>query len=173
MTFPKGNTDQDVHNGKFRAAVITASDRSYRRERKDESGPLVVQMLLAAGYRVVSCDILPDERQMLAEKMKAVCDKNEADLIVTTGGTGFSPRDYTPEATMDIAERMVPGIPEAMRAYSLQKTSRAILSRSAAAIRGRTLILNLPGSPKAAKENLECVLGVLEHGLEMLTGESE
>ncbi|GHV01797.1 molybdenum cofactor biosynthesis protein [Spirochaetia bacterium] len=157
----------------FRAAVITASDRSYRGERKDESGPLVAEMLSAAGYRVVSCDILPDERQMLAERMKAICDKNEADLIVTTGGTGFSSRDYTPEATMDIAERMVPGIPEAMRAYSLQKTNRAILSRAAAAIRGKTLIINLPGSPRAAKENLECVIDALEHGLRMLIGEPE
>jgi molybdenum cofactor synthesis domain-containing protein len=157
----------------FRAAVITASDRSYRGERKDESGPLVAEMLKAAGYRIVSCDILPDEREMLAEKMRAICDTNGADLIVTTGGTGFSPRDYTPEATMDIAERAVPGIPEAMRAYSMQKTSRAILSRSAAAIRGRTLIVNLPGSPRAAKENLECILGALEHGLLMLSGAPE
>ncbi|GHT70371.1 molybdenum cofactor biosynthesis protein [Spirochaetia bacterium] len=157
----------------FRAAVITASDRSYRGERKDESGPLVAEMLSAAGYRIVSCDILSDERQMLAERMKVICDKNEADLIVTTGGTGFSPRDYTPEATIDIAERMVPGIPEAMRAYSLQKTNRAILSRSVAVIRSKTLIINLPGSPNAAKENLECVLDALEHGLEMLTGVPE
>jgi molybdenum cofactor synthesis domain-containing protein len=130
-------------------------------------------MLKTAGYEVVSCDILPDERQVLAERMKAICDKNEADLIVTTGGTGFSPRDYTPEATMDIAERPVPGIPEAMRAYSLQKTNRAILSRSVAAIRGKTLIINLPGSPRAAKENLECVIDALEHGLRMLTGMPE
>jgi molybdenum cofactor synthesis domain-containing protein len=130
-------------------------------------------MLRAAGYRIVSCDILPDERQMLAERMKALCDKNEADLIVTTGGTGFSPRDFTPEATMDIAERMVPGIPEAMRVYSLQKTNRAMLSRAVAAIRGKTLIINLPGSPRAAKENLECVIDALEHGLEMLIGTPE
>jgi molybdenum cofactor synthesis domain-containing protein len=130
-------------------------------------------MLRAAGYRIVSCDILPDERQMLAERMKALCDKNEADLIVTAGGTGFSPRDFTPDATMDIAERMVPGIPEAMRVYSLQKTNRAILSRAAAAIRGKTLIINLPGSPRAAKENLECVIDALEHGLEMLIGTPE
>jgi molybdenum cofactor synthesis domain-containing protein len=154
----------------FRAAVITASDKGFAGERLDESGPVVRDLLAKAGYEVVSCRILPDERRELAEAMKAICDANEADLIVTTGGTGFSPRDWTPEATMDIAERAVPGIPEAMRAYSLQKTNRAILSRAAAAIRGRTLIINLPGSPKAARENLECVLGALAHGLEILTG---
>jgi molybdenum cofactor synthesis domain-containing protein len=154
----------------WRAAVITASDRGFAGERPDESGPVVRNLLAGAGYEVVFCRIFPDERRELAEAMKALCDANQTDLIVTTGGTGFSPRDWTPEATMDIADRAVPGIPEAMRAYSLRKTGRAILSRAAAAIRGRTLIINLPGSPKAAQENLECVLEALEHGLEILTG---
>jgi molybdenum cofactor synthesis domain-containing protein len=154
----------------FKAAVITASDRSAAGEREDESGPLVRDMLSKAGYQVVSLDILPDDRAQLAEKMKALCDSRRVDLIVTTGGTGFSPRDCTPEATMDIAERLVPGIPEAMRSYGLQKTNRAILSRAVAVIRGETLIINLPGSPRGARENLECVLDALEHGLEILTG---
>lgn len=150
--------------------MLTVSDKSFAGERPDESGPAIRDLLAGAGYEVVFCRIYPDERRELAEAMKALCDAGQADLIVTTGGTGFSPWDWTPEATMDIAERAVPGIPEAMRACSLRKTGRVILSRAAAAIRGRTLIINLPGSPKAARENLECVLEALEHGLEILTG---
>jgi molybdenum cofactor synthesis domain-containing protein len=154
----------------FRAAIITASDRSFAGERADESGPLIREMLGREGYQVVSYTVLPDSRRDLAEKMRTICDQNEADLILTTGGTGFSPRDCTPEATLDIAERQVPGIPEAMRAFSMAKTNRAMLSRAVAAIRGRTLIINLPGSPRAVRENLECILGALEHGLGILTG---
>jgi molybdenum cofactor synthesis domain-containing protein len=127
-------------------------------------------MLTEAGYSVALREIFPDERARLAERLAEICDKNEADLIVTTGGTGFSPRDWTPEATLDIAERQVPGIPEAMRACSMTKTRRAMLSRAVSVLRGRTLIINLPGSPRAAQENLECVLPSLEHGLEIMTG---
>jgi molybdenum cofactor synthesis domain-containing protein len=154
----------------FRAAIITVSDTGFAGERIDQSGPLIRDMLIQAGYEVVLYRILPDERIDLAEHLSALCDRHQADLILTTGGTGFSPRDYTPEATMDIAERLVPGIPEAMRAYSLQKTNRAMLSRSIAAIRGQTLIINLPGSPRAAQENLECILPTLEHGLAIMIG---
>ncbi|MDR1029952.1 MAG: MogA/MoaB family molybdenum cofactor biosynthesis protein [Treponema sp.] len=154
----------------FRAAIITVSDTGFAGERIDQSGPLIRDMLIQAGYEVVLYRILPDERAELVEHLSALCDRHQADLILTTGGTGFSPRDYTPEATMDIAERLVPGIPEAMRAYSLQKTNRAMLSRSVAVIRGQTLIINLPGSPRAAKENLECILPALEHGLAIMTG---
>jgi molybdenum cofactor synthesis domain-containing protein len=154
----------------FRAAVITVSDKGSSGERKDESGPIVQAMLEEAGYSVVLYEILPDERAQLAERLAGICDRNEAELIVTTGGTGFSPRDRTPEATLDVAERQVPGIPEAMRACGMAKTSRAMLSRAVSALRGRTLIVNLPGSPKAARENLECVLPSLEHGLDILTG---
>jgi molybdenum cofactor synthesis domain-containing protein len=157
----------------FRAAVITVSDRGFSGEREDESGPLVREMLEEAGYSVVLCEVLPDERVRLAERLAGICDNNGAELIVTTGGTGFSPRDWTPEATLDIAERQAPGIPEAMRAYSMTKTGRAILSRAVSALRGRTLIVNLPGSPKAARENLECVLPSLKHGLEIMTGQAE
>jgi molybdenum cofactor synthesis domain-containing protein len=157
----------------FRAAVITVSDRGFSGEREDKSGPVVRAMLTEAGYSVVLCEVLPDERERLAGRLAGICDKNEADLIVTTGGTGFSPRDWTPEATLDVAERQVPGIPEAMRAYSMTKTGSAMLSRAVAVLRGRTLIVNLPGSPKAARENLECVLTSLEHGLEIMTGRAE
>lgn len=146
------------------------SDAGFAGERADESGPLIRDMLIQGGYEVVLRRILPDERKDLAQYLSALCDQRQADLILTTGGTGFSPRDYTPEATMDIAERVVPGIPEAMRAYSLQKTNRAMLSRSVAVIRKQTLIINLPGSPRAAKENLECILPALEHGLAIMTG---
>ena len=154
----------------FRAAVITVSDRGFSGEREDESGPLVRAMLTEAGYSVVLYEVLPDERARLAERLAGICDENGAELIVTTGGTGFSPRDWTPEATLDIAERQVPGIPEAMRAYSMTKTGRAMLSRAVAVLRGKTLIVNLPGSPRAARENLECILPYLEHGLAILTG---
>ncbi|MDR0722694.1 MAG: MogA/MoaB family molybdenum cofactor biosynthesis protein [Treponema sp.] len=154
----------------FRAAIITVSDTGFAGERVDESGPLIRDMLVQGGYEVVLYQILPDERTDLAAYLSVLCDQQQADLVLTTGGTGFSPRDYTPEATMDIAERLVPGIPEAMRAYSLQKTNRAMLSRSVAVIRKQTLIINLPGSPRAAKENLECILPALEHGLAIMTG---
>ena len=153
-----------------RAAIITVSDTGFAGERVDESGPLIREMLIQGGYEVVLYRILPDERKDLAAYLSVLCDQHQADLVLTTGGTGFSPRDYTPEATMDIAERLVPGIPEAMRAYSLQKTNRAMLSRSVAVIRKQTLIINVPGSPRAAKENLECILPALEHGLAILSG---
>ena len=158
-----------MSNG-FKAAVITSSDTGYQGEREDLSGPLICQMLETEGYEIVHTILLPDDRRMLAEEMARIADEGVADLVLTTGGTGFAPRDWTPEATMDIAERVVPGIPEAMRAYSMTITPRGMLSRSVAAIRKQTLIINLPGSPKAVRENLECVLPALEHGLMMLTG---
>ena len=155
-----------------RAAIITSSDSGYRGEREDLSGPAVRKILEANGYRIVSLEILPDDRIVLAEKMKQIADENLADLILTTGGTGFSPRDCTPEATMDVIQRQVPGIPEAMRAYSMQFTKRAMLSRAAAGIREQTLIINLPGSPKAVRECLEYIVDTLEHGLEILLCET-
>ena len=124
------------------------------------------------GYEVVSTVILPDEQEMLENEMKKIADENQAELILTTGGTGFSPRDCMPEATLAVTERIVPGIPEAMRAYSMQFTKRAMLSRAAAGIRKQTLILNLPGSPKAVRECLEYVISELGHGIEILTGEA-
>ena len=154
----------------MRAAVITLSDSGYAGGREDKSGPAVRAMAEEAGFQVVWTALLPDDRAGLARELRRLCDGDLADLILTTGGTGFSPKDVTPEATMDVVERPVPGIPEAMRWYSLQHTPRAMLSRAAAGIRGRTLIVNLPGSPKAARECLEAILPALHHGLEILRG---
>lgn len=156
----------------MRAAVITSSDSGYEGKREDLSGPLICEILKANGYEVVHTILLPDERKMLADEMARIADEGIADLVLTTGGTGFSPRDCMPEATMDIAERMVPGIPEAMRYYSLTITPRAMLSRAAACIRKKTLIINLPGSPKAVRESLEYILPSLMHGLEIMTGDA-
>ncbi len=155
-----------------RAAIITASDSGSRGEREDLSGPAIREILEREGYQVTAMELLPDDRAMLAGKMREIADSGKADLILTTGGTGFSQRDVTPEATEDIIERRVPGIPEAMRAYSMTITKRAMLSRATAGIRGSTLIINLPGSPKAVRESLEYIIGALEHGLEILTGEA-
>ena len=156
----------------FRAVVLTVSDRSFRGERPDTAGPLVAGLLKEAGYNVVSAAVVPDEQAVIEDFLRRAADEGIAELLVTTGGTGFAPRDVTPEATLAVCERLTPGIPEAMRYASLQITPRAMLSRAQAGIRKRTLIVNLPGSPKAAGENLEAVLPSLFHGLEMLIGES-
>lgn len=149
----------------MKAAIITSSDSGYAGEREDKSGSVIQEILEANDYEVVHTILLPDDRKMLA-------DEGIAELIVTTGGTGFSPRDCMPEATKDIIEREVPGIPEVMRAYSMTITPRAMLSRAAAGIRKGTLIVNLPGSPKAVRESLEYIIPALEHGLQILTGEA-
>ena len=154
----------------FKAAVLTVSDRSFRRERPDAGGPLVVEILKNAGYAVTETAIVTDEKGRIEAALRQWCDREPVDLIVTTGGTGFAPRDVTPEATLAVCDRLTPGIPEAMRYASMQVTNRAMLSRAAAGIRKGTLIVNLPGSPKAARENLEAVLPALAHGLEMLSG---
>jgi molybdenum cofactor synthesis domain-containing protein len=154
----------------YRVAIITASDRGAQGMRKDASGPVIREIAEKAGYRVESYILLPDEQQVLEAEMKRIADKGLADLILTTGGTGFSPRDRTPEATLAAAERIVPGIAEAMRAHCLGFTKRAMLSRGLAVIRGKTLIINLPGSPRAVRENLEYIIGELQHGLDILTG---
>ncbi|BEU87382.1 hypothetical protein TAMA11512_08460 [Selenomonas sp. TAMA-11512] len=151
------------------AAVITASDKGSKGERADQSGPKAAAMLEAAGYKVAEVTVLPDEQKLLEKKFRELADAG-VNLVVTTGGTGFSPRDVTPEATLAVAERMVPGIPEAMRALSLKITGRAMLSRAAAGICKRTLIVNLPGSPKAVEECLDFILPQLGHGLDILMG---
>lgn len=152
------------------AAVITVSDRSYARQREDASGPCVAHLLEQAGYTVTEQILVPDERPMIEQALIRLADQQDTALVITTGGTGFSPRDVTPEATLSVCERRADGIPEAMRSASFAITPRAMLSRAAAGIRGKTLIVNLPGSPKAATENLNAVLKTLEHGLQMLRG---
>ena len=154
----------------YSAAVITISDKGSRGERVDTSGPALCGMLRSAGYEVVHTTIVPDEKEQIKTALTHCADTLGVALVLTTGGTGFSPRDVTPEATLEVVERRTPGIPEAMRAESMRITPKGCLSRSEAGIRGRTLIINLPGSEKAAKENLSAVLGAVNHGLEMLLG---
>jgi molybdopterin adenylyltransferase len=152
----------------LRIGILTISDRSSRREREDVSGPVLEQMVLEQGWQVVQTDILPDELMILRNRLATWADTGDLDIILTTGGTGFSPRDITPEATSAVIDRAAPGLAEAMRAASLQVTPHAMLSRATAGMRGRTLIINLPGSPKAARENLEVVIPVLPHAVALL-----
>lgn len=154
----------------YKAFVLTSSDSCHAGTREDLSGPVAMDLLREAGYEIAGYALLPDEFSLLTEKLITVCDSGEAELLITTGGTGFSPRDCMPEATLAAAEREVPGIPEAMRWYSLQVTPRAMLSRAAAGIRKNTLIVNLPGSPKAVRECLGFILPTLEHAIRMMQG---
>ncbi|MBQ8063873.1 MAG: MogA/MoaB family molybdenum cofactor biosynthesis protein [Clostridia bacterium] len=156
----------------FKAAILTASDKGSRGEREDLSGPAIQEMIETEGYEVTVYKVLPDDQATLEEEMKRIADEKLADIIFTTGGTGFSPRDVTPEATIAVSDRLVPGIPEAVRQYSLTITPKAMLSRAAAGIRKETLIVNMPGSPKAVKESLEYILNPLRHGLEILLGDA-
>jgi molybdenum cofactor synthesis domain-containing protein len=156
----------------YTAAVITVSDKGSVGLREDTGGPLVCQLLEAQGYQVVYTTIVPDEPEEIQKALCHCADEEQVALCLTTGGTGFSPRDVTPEATIAVCERLAPGIPEAMRYEGLKITPRAMLSRAQAGIRKGTLIVNLPGSPRAIRENLEPVLPSLEHGLEMLRGKS-
>ncbi len=155
---------------RYKVAVVTLSDKGARGERIDESGPLICKMMEENGYEVLEKYIIADDQKGIEELLIELCDYKKLSLILTTGGTGFSVRDRAPEATMAVAERNAPGIAEAMRADSMKITPRAMLSRAASVIRGGTLIVNLPGSPKAAKENLESILPSLGHGLDILTG---
>ena len=155
----------------YTAAVITISDKGYRGERVDTSGPNLVQLLKEKGFDVTYTSIIPDEKEMIKEELVKCSDELGIALVLTTGGTGFSPRDITPEATMGIVERPTPGIPEAMRADSMRITPKGCLSRSAAGIRKRTLIINLPGSKKASQENILAVIDPVTHGLDMLYSE--
>ena len=152
----------------FRAAVITLSDKGARGEREDASGPEAVRMLKEAGYEIIETLLLPDEPEMLKKALCRLADQRQADLILTSGGTGFSPRDRTPEATMAVADRNAPGIAEYIRMKSMEVTKRAMLGRGVSVIRKKTLIINLPGSPKAVRESLGFILDSLEHGLSVL-----
>lgn len=157
---------------KFSAGIITASDKGSAGEREDLSGPAVKEMITQAGYHVRSMEVLPDDEDSLYQEMVRLADTEKVDVIFTTGGTGLSSRDNTPEATLRAATKRVPGIAEAIRSYSLQITPRAMLSRAESVMRNQTLIINLPGSPKAVKECLEYILPTLEHGLEIMKGET-
>lgn len=154
----------------FRCGVLTLSDKGARGEREDTSGPRIQEMLRAAGYEIALYQILPDRQEMIEQTLSTWVDDQRLDLIVTTGGTGVSPSDRTPEATRAVIDREVPGLGEAMRLASLQKTVQAVWSRGIAGIRKDCLILNLPGSRKAAEENLSAVLPAMMHGLEKLKG---
>lgn len=157
----------------LRFGILTVSDRSARGERADLSGPALVALVAAQGWQVVRASILPDDLTVLRQALAAWADSGDLDVILTTGGTGFAPRDVTPEATLAVVERLAPGLAEAMRAESLKITPHAMLSRAVAGIRGKVLIINLPGSPKAAVENLQVVLPALEHALKLLRAEPD
>ena len=155
----------------YTAAVITISDKGARGERVDTSGPNLCEILKGRGFDIVYTSIIPDEMAEIKSELIKCCDEKKTALVLTTGGTGFSPRDITPEATLQVVERRTPGIPEAMRAESMRITPKGCLSRSEAGIRGRTLIINLPGSKKASEENILAVIDAVEHGLQMLMSE--
>ncbi len=157
---------------KFRAGVITASDKGSRGEREDLSGPAICGMLTENGYEVARTVLLPDEEELLYQEIVRFCDEDKVDVLFTTGGTGLSPRDCTPEATMRAATKNVPGIAEAIRYYSLKITPRAMLGRAVSVMRNQTLIINLPGSIKAVKESLDCILPTLGHGIEIMRGDA-
>lgn len=154
----------------YQVAIITASDKGYAGEREDLSGKAIEEIVTAKGLQVAEKFILPDDRTMLADQMRACCDEG-IDLILTTGGTGFSKRDVTPEATADVVERRADNLTFAMIANSLQYTPKAMLSRGIAGIRANTLIVNLPGSPKAVRENLEYAMDAILHGVKILKGD--
>ena len=166
----KAKSKVEKKEQRWKAAVVTLSDKGYAGEREDKSGPLLCGMLEEAGYEVTEVRLLPDEQKMIEQCLCELADEKKVDLIATTGGTGFAPRDCTPEATLAVATKNAPGIAEAMRLASLQVTPRAMLSRGASVIRNQTLIINFPGSPKAVKESLEYVLPHLGHGLGILRG---
>ena len=153
----------------LRVGILTLSDRSASGERADASGPALADLVRAQGWSVTKQEILPDDESAICATLIQWADHGQVDLILTTGGTGFSPRDVTPEATSAVIRRDAPGLAEAMRAESLKKTPHAMLSRAVAGIRGRTLIVNLPGSPKGAVENLQTILPVLPHAIQLLT----
>jgi molybdopterin adenylyltransferase len=156
----------------IKLCILTASDKGHAGMRNDESGKVIMDMAKEINAEIIDYVIVPDERKIISENLVRMSDQLNADLILTTGGTGFSPRDITPEATMDVVDRSAPGIPEAMRQKSLEITPMGMLSRAAAGIRNRTLIINMPGSPKAVRECMEVIIPVLKHAIEILKGQT-
>lgn len=156
--------------GMYKVAVLTVSDRCSRGERADESGKDIIDIMKRIGSEIVSYDIVPDELVLIREKIIFYCDNLKVDFVFTTGGTGFGPRDVTPEATSAVFNKIIPGIPELIRLEGLKKTKNAVLSRGVSGIRGSSIIINLPGSPKGAKESLSTILDIIPHALAMLKG---
>lgn len=156
----------------FTVAILTVSDKGWSGERQDVSGRAVQEILSKIDARIVNYGIVPDEKELIAKKLVKWADEDKVDVIITTGGTGLSPRDVTPEATLSVVDRIVPGFAEAMRLASLKKTPMAMLSRAVAGARGSCLIINLPGSPKAVRECLEPILPALPHAVETLKGQA-
>ncbi|NPA30386.1 MAG: MogA/MoaB family molybdenum cofactor biosynthesis protein [Chloroflexi bacterium] len=157
----------------LRIAILTVSDRAFQGQREDRSGPALAQAVAERGWKVLETGLVPDDQEAIRTALLAWCARPDIDIVLTTGGTGFGPRDVTPEATRAVLEREAPGLPEAMRAASLRITPHAMLSRAVAGIRGHTLIVNLPGSPKAAVENLAVIAEVLPHAVQLLRGDPD
>jgi len=155
----------------FRAGIITVSDKGSQGKREDKSGPVIAEMLAGAAVSIVETVIIPDEVEQIVAALIRMADEEKLDLILTTGGTGVSPRDLTPDATRQVLDKEIPGLAEAMRAASMKITLHAMISRAMAGIRGRSLIINLPGSPKGARENLSVVLPALTHAMEKIQGD--
>lgn len=168
-----GDEIELIEGRRFSASILVASDRCSKGEREDKSGPVIKEVLEKAGYLVTGITLLPDDEEGLYKALCQLTDVQKPDVIFTSGGTGFSPRDMMPEATKRAATKDAPGIAEALRAYSMTITPRAMLSRAASVIRNKTLIINIPGSPKAGKECLEYILPVLDHGIPVLRGEGD
>jgi molybdopterin adenylyltransferase len=156
----------------FTVGILTISDKGSRGERQDKSGEVIREILSSIDARIVNYDIVPDEKELIVKKLVKWVDEDNLDVLITTGGTGLTPRDVTPEATLDVVDRIVPGFAEAMRAESLKKTPMAMLSRAVVGTRGKCLIINLPGSPNAVRECLEVVLPALLHAVETLKGQA-